>query len=73
MKTAPTRGNLRESRRKEPPMDAHYWAIHELGKRIDYHDGDISRAVADLKEEDQDRVKLVAETVLAHPLIAGRP
>ncbi|WP_458681913.1 hypothetical protein [Prescottella equi] len=40
-------------------------ALFELARRVRYHGDDIARALRDLNKEDQDRLKVAAETILA--------
>ena len=41
-------------------------ALRAFASRVSYHDS-VERAVGDMSEEDQDRLRVAAETILAHP------
>lgn len=45
-------------------MNADARVLHELSRRVAYH-GALDRAVDDLTEVDQDRLRVAAETILA--------
>ncbi len=48
-------------------------AIRELSRRVDYHDGDVERAVRDLNAEDQERLHATATTILAYLATSASP
>lgn len=48
-------------------MDDKSRALWELARRVNYHGGDVARALADLGDEDQDRIEEISTAVLTSP------